>query len=105
MLMSIARELDPGEVLVLSAAYKTAEEPEGVKKSVSATSWIRRIAETSPMKITSMIEFHEQGLIEEKLLTDRTPGDRSGVSLGDHFRLTDLGMALCRSLKEGSDDS
>ena len=45
-----------------------------------------------------MVEVYEEGLIQKKILTPRLFGDRSGFHAGPNFRLTDLGVELCKVL-------
>jgi hypothetical protein len=45
-----------------------------------------------------MVEVYEEGLMQKKILTPRRLGDKSGIDAGPNFRLTDLGVGLCRVL-------
>ena len=47
------------------------------------------------MTFSELVEIHEQGLMDKKLLSPRQHGDRSGVFVKPHYRLTDLGYAFC----------
>ena len=97
--MQICRNLSTGEILVLVTTYTVADQ-EDYKSSehYSAQTWLRLIGDRSGLKHEELVEIHEQSLMEKRLLTKRFHGDRSGVSLGKHFRLSDLGYELCRFL-------
>lgn len=97
--MQICRNLSTGEILVLVTTYAVADQKD-YKSSVhdSAQTWLRLIGDRSGLKHEELVEIHEQSLMEKRLLTKRFHSDRSGVSLGKHFRLSDLGYELCRFL-------
>jgi hypothetical protein len=40
----------------------------------------------------------EEGLMQKKILTPRLHGDKSGIDPKPNFRLTDLGVELCKVL-------
>ena len=60
-----------------------------------ATVWVNVIREKSGLTFSSLVEIHEQGLIDKRLLSPRIHHDRSGVAVKPYFRLTDLGFQLC----------
>lgn len=97
-LMKLCRNLDSGEILVLRAAYKIAQEKE-TRGDISAGEWLSEIANKSGLGFNSLVEVSEDRLIEKHLISPRRYGDRSGVSLGKHFRLTGLGFRLCQFIE------
>lgn len=94
-LTSLARKLTGGEILVLAATYEISKLQSDATARTSAGEWLAAIAQKSGLKHNHLVELHEDGLIEKKLLTRRQHADRSGVTPGKHYRLTDLGVSLC----------
>ena len=93
--MSICRNLSSGEALVLQATYAIVER--GVNSSsIHATDWLRDISKESGLESSELVEIHERKLIEKNLIAGRKYGDRSGVELGSFYRLTPLGLAICK---------
>ena len=108
--MRLCRALGAGEVVVLSATYQIAQNDVAAQKiattkDTTAHKWLATIAENSGLKYPELVEIHERNLIEKNLLTNREVADRSGVSLGKHYRLTGLGYEICHFLEvyEGID--
>ena len=94
--MKIARSLSDGEIILLTAIWNIAKNHEGeYQQHYSAAEWIREITESSGMKHRALVEIHEQGLMEKRLISQRSHADRSGVAANPHNRLTDLGYELC----------
>ena len=91
LLMSMARELGSGEILLLAAAYKRRED--ACPRNVST--WLSEIASDSALATTGMVEFNEKKLIEKKLVSDRIGAEKDVVGSSEHCRLTDFGLALC----------
>ncbi|MFH1277139.1 MAG: hypothetical protein ABIK65_02005 [Candidatus Eisenbacteria bacterium] len=105
LIMRIARGLSSGEIFVLSVSYEKSKSDEIVARVGSnVDSWSREIASTSPIQLMGLVEFYETGLMEKKLITERTLSDRSGFRRTRHFRLTDLGVRLCEILSAGDPD-
>ena len=96
--MKICRSLSSGEVLVLLATSQLAKEHTELQNQ-SAIHWQRVVAEKAELVDGELVELHEQGLMDKKLLTPRTFPDKSGVSLGNNFRLTGLGVNLCKFIE------
>jgi len=94
-LMKLCRQLSSGELLVLLAEYN---EPTSSNPNTSAGTWLTRVANTSGLKFSDLVETHERQLIERKLLLDRQYFD-SRVILSGHGRLTELGLELCRFME------
>ena len=99
-LMRVCRSLSSGELIVLLNAYKLGlQKTEQQWGSQVASSWLRLVAEESGLYV-ELVELNEGELIEKRLLSRRTHGDGSGVKLGHHFRVTDVGGALCEWIAE-----
>jgi len=91
--MRIARSLSSGEVIVLLATYRVADNGQFEREGAAFT-WLMRIAEESGLRYPELVEIHERGLVQKNLLTRRTHQE-SAVTLGERFRLTQLGHELC----------
>lgn len=98
--MKVSRSLSSGEVLILFAAYEIVKNNKNIDSGMSASVWLADIAKVSGLKYPELVETYETDLIEKNLLTPRTYNDRSGVSVGEHFRLTSLAWDLCQFLEE-----
>ena len=68
----------------------------GGSSSIQAQDWLKNISKESGLKSSELVEIHEQKLIEKNLITGRRYGDRSGVDVGSFYRLTSLGLAICK---------
>ncbi len=98
-LMSLARGLASGEILVLAATHELSKMQDLSKVSSdrrheSAQTWLERVAEKSGLQYPDLVEIHEAGLIDKRLITRRRFGDASGIDVGEHYRLTSLGFRL-----------
>jgi hypothetical protein len=95
--MRICRHLTSGELLVLLTAHSVSKAPPPIKLDTpeSASVWLDAISRSSGLDYTELVEVHERALIEKNLLSPRLYPDRSGVSMGPHFRLTRLAHDLC----------
>lgn len=94
--MKIARSLSDGEVILLTTIWKIANNHEGeYEQHYSAARWIQEVTGASGMRHNELVEIHEQGLMDKRLLTSRQLGDRSGVIVKPHYRLTELGYEFC----------
>ena len=99
--MKIARALTDGEVVLLSTIWRMDKAHEGdYDPHLSAGQWIDDVSVTSGMKHKALVEIHEEGLMEKRLLTQRIHGDRSGIFVNPHYRLTDLGYDFCQFVEE-----
>lgn len=96
--MRICRKLTSGELIVLSTTYKVLQTKP--KEIGSASEWLKIIAMESNLKHASLVEVHEETLVEKHLLDHRLLPNRSGVNTKPHFRLTDLGLAICEFIEE-----
>ncbi len=100
--MKIARSLSSGEVILLKSNWEIAKSKEAkYRYKRSASEWILDVKEASGMRHKELVEIHEQGLMNKKLLTPRELADRSGVRLHpQHYRLTELGFELCSFIEK-----
>ena len=96
--MSICRTLTSGEALILRATFAIVECGTWSPTN-EARNWLGVIAKESGLQSHELVEIHERKLIEKNLLSDRTFGDRSGVALGQNYRLTPLALAICGFIK------
>jgi hypothetical protein len=101
-LMRLARRLTSGDVLLLSSVYeisKTHFDMETI--GGSATGWIKHVASNSPLRFPALVELHEESLMKHNLISGREHSDRSGIDRhSKHFRLTGLGLELCKFMTE-----
>lgn len=102
--MGIAKELTSPQILLLSAIYKIGKNKVATKIEKSAQEWLQHLAQNSQLKTTGLVELTETKLIQKKLISDREHADRSGIKRGYHFRLTDLGFALCKFFVEEDEE-
>lgn len=103
LLMSIAKEMSSGEILLLANIHKLGLGKFPRTATDHANGWLRYIAQNSVISTQGMVEFFESKLIEKKLLTARGLTDRSRIEPGPHLRLTDLGIQLCRFFAKNND--
>ena len=95
-LMKVCRSLSSGEIVVLLTAHRLAPaEQSPTDLGFGAESWLRAVVKESGL-FRELVETYEDELMNKRLLTPRQYGDRSGVTLGDHFRLTNLAVTLCQ---------
>ena len=93
--MQIARSLTSGEILVLEATFRIGKDTSLWEPKGGAGEWLIKIAEHSGLRYPELVETHEEGLIRKYLVSRRVHADKSGVSFGQRYRLTDLGFELC----------
>lgn len=94
--MRVCRSLSSGEAVLLLAVYGIISDGNAPTEHVGAAEWVKLVAERSALEHPELVELHEQGLIEKRLLTPRLYPDGSGVELGKYFRLTELAIGICR---------
>lgn len=96
--MKIARKISVGEWLILSTCYRmnkgTVKISVSMNKLQSARAWCEELAKHSGLEYPSLVQYHEQGLIDKRLITGRINSNKR-VVLGDHLRLSDLGLSFC----------
>ena len=104
-LMRVCRSLSSGELIVLLNAYRLGlRRTRQERGSQSAASWLDLVAKKSGLYM-GLVEVNEGDLIKKGLLSRRTHADGSGVTLGQHFRVTDVGVALCEWIAEPPADT
>lgn len=94
--MKIVKRLGEGELLVLFKVYKISKENSWRDKKWGVHEWLNLISEETKLKYPALVEMSETNLVDNKLLTPRTYSDGSGIEIKPNFRLTDLGVALCK---------
>ncbi len=103
-LLAIGGSLTAGEIILLSAVYKTHQEPAQHVRGESrwdhsAHAWLSVMASETKFKSIALVEIHETSLMDKKLLLPRRHSDHSGIELNSSGqRLTDLGVLLCKYL-------
>ncbi len=97
--MQIAKNLKPGEVLVLLSTYEISKSDHWRNDRYGATKWLNEVSSKSKLEFPELVERHEEGLVEKHLLTDRVYSDRSGIRMTDNFRLTSLGVEICKYIE------
>jgi hypothetical protein len=100
--MKIVRQLQSSELLILLATYQLSKEAniDSGGKADRTHKWINIIAERTGLKYPELVEANEDGLIALRLITPRKYPDKSGIDLGDHYRLTQLGFDLCEYIEK-----
>jgi hypothetical protein len=107
--MQIAKRLSSGDFSVLKAAFEIATEKAephvtGINLAErSVGSWLKCISEQIGHGIRSMVELHEQNLMDLKLISRRTGSDSAAFVKTPYYRLTDLGYKFCIFLTEDVD--
>ncbi len=102
--MTICRTLTSGEAIILQATFAIVERGSPKETKMHASAWVASIAKESGLESPELVEIHEKGLIEKMLLTKRTHADLSGVRPGEHYRLTSLGLRICKFIKTFEDE-
>lgn len=96
--MKIVRKLAVGELTVLFTTYDCIYLKQK-RTNWSAAEWLEIIAEKSNLRFIELVALNETKLIELHLITKRLLQDGSGITIGDNFRLTDLGYNLCKYIE------
>ena len=95
-LFKTSLKLESMGILILKTCYQMTTEELAQQGSIRAHGdWVRFIAEKLKIKFEELINLQDDKLVELGLITGRTMNDKSGVILGQRFRLTGLGIALC----------
>lgn len=99
--MQIARELNSGEMLVLSAAHRIAKEipEEKMPESVDWRTWVDIISKEAGLLFREIVNKHETTLVEKNLLEEREVLT-GNYNLKPFFRLTRLGYAFCEYVSQ-----
>lgn len=99
--MRLCRGLTSRELLVMLTAHTVSKAPPSVKLDTpeSAIVWVETIARASGLDYPELVEVHERALVEKNLITPRLYPDRSGVTMGQYFRLTRLAHDMCEFIE------
>jgi len=101
--IKIAKSLTEGELIVLSSIHRISKTPSLYSNSEnrldSARNYLKFVADESGLKHEALVEIHEIGLMDKKLISGRQYGDRSGVLTNPDFRLTSLGKSFCEYIE------
>jgi hypothetical protein len=99
--MHISRKLKSGEILIMSACLEWAIKNNW--KEISGTTpkgkWFGPIAKDSGLVYHELVVIYEKSLIDKNLLTPRTYHDPSSVRLGKGFRLSSIGIKICKFIQ------
>ena len=99
--MKIARSLTDGEIILLTTIWQIAKERNGeYEQHYGAQRWLQEVTDASGMRHQELIEIHEQGLMNKRLVTPRQLSDSSGVKVKPFFRLTNLGYEFCEFIEK-----
>lgn len=102
--MIIARSLTDGEVILLTTIWRISQERNGeYEEHYGAQRWLKEVTDESGMKHQELVEIHEQGLMNKRLVTPRQLSDSSGVKVKPYFRLTNLGYEFCEFIDKYED--
>ena len=101
--MRICRTLTAGEIIVLKTTFEMAKIDGWNPSDPIAQNWLNKITNKSNLKFPELVEIHEKILIEKNLLTPRKETDKSGVVLGEYYRLTNLGYGICEFIESYED--
>ncbi len=97
-LMRICRKLSSLDITVLQSCYELKK---GNDKPTSYVEWRNFVADYIAFIPKELVDYVEGSLTNNKLLTERTVSDRSGIGGGaSTFRLTDLGIKLCEYIRD-----
>jgi hypothetical protein len=97
--MKICRCLSSGEILVMQGAYSYLKAGHIDPNDLNTQSWLRNVAKESGLTYPSLVESHESELERKKIIRGRFYSDKSGVTLGDYYRLTELGYQICKFIE------
>ena len=98
--LKIGRQLESGEILILSTEYHYTKENKWPKEDANETSkWFNIITKETGLLYNPLVEIYEESLIKKKLIIDRRISDKSMLTLGKYHRLTELGFAICEYIK------
>ena len=99
IIRTIAR-LDSVEITLLGAIYRVARAGKHRKLELAgvAHAWEKVLVEEGDFKYHELVRNLEDSLVRYRLLSPRIHSDDSGVSEGEHFRLTPFGLKVCEFL-------
>lgn len=101
--MKLSKELDSDSLLILKAAFDIYSNKSALSVTLgpndldtkSAHIWLTHISKQIGHGILSLVELHEEQLMQLKLISPRIHPDGSGIEKTKYFRLTDLGYKFC----------
>jgi len=103
-LMKVCRKLSSEELTILGVAFhllSTLSAGELERGGGASDRWPNFIAEHSNGRISEGLVFHcEEGLVQKKLIGERTHSDHSGVRYAQKGRLSPLGIEFGKFLSE-----
>jgi hypothetical protein len=100
--MRICKTLTSGEILVLNATYEASRDKQYMLNASSMKQvdpWLAEISKRSGLKHIELVDIHENGLVEKKLLTPRFNIGYKSILPSETFRLTGLAYDICEFLK------
>lgn len=98
--IKIIRSLNDGEIILLTTIWGIAKNHNGEYDShYGAVRWIEEVTKGSGLKHRELVEIHEEGLMDKRLLTPRQLADNSDVMVKPYYRLTNLGYELCQFIE------
>lgn len=101
--MKLCKDLESGDLLMLKAAYdikngklsqKLSSTTIDLNNKTSQT-WLLNISKQIGHEIISLVEVHEDKLVNLRLISPRTLSDKSAFAKTKYYRLTDLGYKIC----------
>ncbi|MBU4381393.1 hypothetical protein L6255_02800 [Candidatus Parcubacteria bacterium] len=106
--MKIVSSLSSGAVILLLASYRLAKNPpppmsDSTQNRADENEWIRIVLIETNLGYPELVKKYEDVLIKAQLITGRANRDGSGVRIGNHFRLTQLGYDLCEYIDHYED--
>ncbi len=101
--MKLCKDLESGDLLILKAAYDIKNGKLSQKLSSAAIDlndravhpWLLNISNQIGHEIISLVEVHEDKLVNLRLISPRSHPDKSGFAKTKYYRLTDLGYKVC----------
>lgn len=101
--MQVVRTLKSGEIVLLSTVYWFAKDKKWKEQAAQfgdVQNWRAAVADKSSLKHKELVKVHEEELDKKGLIYSPIHVDRSGVLLGDNFRLTSFGFELCEYMSK-----
>jgi hypothetical protein len=87
--------LSSGEIVLLATMYRVG----GSNLYTDAHQWLNDMAKETGFRDEGLVKLAEAPLMEKHLVLPRQYGDGSGISWGQHNRLTGLGERVCEFMK------
>lgn len=100
--MSLVRKLEPIEVTILFAAYRLSLDPNSITQInrrngdvVNIGDWYACIQKEANIGYIEIAIQHDDKLTQLRLVNSKIIHYEDDTRLGNHFRLSDLGFAIC----------